>query len=337
MAKAIQLIGLFLIMSSLLQASPDSLLQEDHTQSTRLLHCHFEARNIKFIRADSYCDHLLAYDLSVNGQRLQVPFRVKLMAHLPTHADVYLANWLHYSDWNAPRAEHHYRTIQKQTLKTAEEQKMEYLLQSAVNAPTDAFMKGGTLVHGKEWSLLLGFSLTNTEGFQALSQEQQMLVASKLKQQLLPDLIQMAKSVQWFPEKRQDSTGQAKLVQKGSYYYKFESRDSVNIVSDMFIQWYFENNGKFRLLCNNYFGEYRLANNGQRKSGIINTSGHYKVIRDQNNLIIIARTEKGDSFVRQVEFGKKGTIGISKDFTGLAIQGRIEGQYSLFNGQMHRL
>ncbi|MCP4442152.1 MAG: hypothetical protein GY810_24845 [Aureispira sp.] len=303
------------------------------------LHCTFKSIPLIQDESKTYEEQNFIHKLALNKQEYPFPFKIYIKAQHPKTPYKHLADWLASTQWDVTSTKYSKFSIGvKKEFVNEQGHKVYFcVIQESVSGLIQS-KRVGVLIEGDGWSIAFATCLSNSEAYKELTDENKKLVNTNFNKVLVPNLVTMASTVDWKTAWSLDTKTSTSLKAKKKYRYNFESNRSFgdNIsFSERHLHWDFTSDNRFVMDSNRSFtasvGDFYTGIDGAFGSRGNSGKGSYKVISNGKEKILIAQFDDGRSTLHLLEFGKRGNYGSSKNYTGLAIDYQIEGQYFLSN------
>ena len=210
--------------------------------------------------------------------------------------------------------------------------------------------RAGFVVLGPGWSLFVGAAIGDSKLFWSSleTRAQRDALGAALTRAVLPRLHALARSVRWGEAPKLRPELVQRLRAKGSYSYRREFSGSTSadfsLSTTNTIRWTFakdgscafESSGSSHVLDTTPDARGRPAGSGLHgdERSVSKGKPRYQVIGQGGATYLLVRAPRGFARLHTIEFDKVGSFGASKDFKGLAIDGRIEGRY--YSGNDYR-
>jgi hypothetical protein len=277
-----------------------------------------------------------------------IPFRIRLHSGNPSNARRLLVHWLLATDWGIkPTKGSTYKVQTYNDFRCEGSLPITMVILQVNKGERPVDKRLGFLVHGRGWSVMIGVA-HDLAPYSYAKPEWEQQFAGELKLSLTRAYT-IASSVRLpvVALKPRPDVDQF-LAQKKEHRWRYEMTYSSGATStylEKYVNWTFFPDRSCTVERNSFLGSSSLAadpstgvptiggmstltyEKGKEPSG----KGHYMAFQWQNGLYLLVTPPSGLNSIHSLELQAKGSFGDSKDFVGVAIDGRIEGKYSTGN------
>ena len=277
-----------------------------------------------------------------------IPFRLRLHSGNPSNARRLLSHWLLATDWGikpTPGSTHAVLTYNDFHAEGSLPLTMIVLQVSKGETPVDKRL--GFLVHGRGWSVLIGvahdlspYSYSKPEWKEQFEAERKLSIT---RAYTIASSVRIPK-VDFKPRPDVDEF----LVQKRKHTWRYEMTYRSGATStylEKYVNWNFFPDRSCTVERNSFLGSSSLASDPS--TGVPTIGGTSTLTYEKGQgprgkelfmsfewkggLYLLVTPKTGLNSIHSLELEAKGSFGDSKDFVGVAIDGRIEGEYSTGN------
>lgn len=324
-------------------ATPKVRVMVDKAPKVSLFHAEYRCPSY-FTPEKSRDRHVKKYSMMVPvaGVPKPVPYsvHVALYAAFPENSKSILSNWLLGTDFDLTAGKNDKSKMNVLTDFKVGNQRYSVGSLQTIRKRQIISNRYGIMVYGPKWTLCLGGAMGEGRAIRSLSLEQKNAVFQTFVKKVVPTLFAVAQSVTWSKEKilvRADI--RAKLIEKKSYHYHYYSSSNITKSTiERYRYWTFrpdscDSKGNTVLFVAPDYGREGL-------SGVVSSQNFeragFRVLEWQKKSVLVVKRGRFFSSLHSVELNKSGEYGDDK-FSGLAIDGRIEGKYSSFDTGKTRL
>lgn len=282
-----------------------------------------------------------------------IPFRVRLHSGNPSNTRRLLEHWLLAADWGIkPTKGSSYEITKYADFRCEGSLPITMLILQVKKGEQLVDKRLGFLVHGRGWSFLIGvahdlspYSYAKPEWKESFDAERKL---SLIRAYTIASSVRLP-TVQFKPRPDVDQ----RLIEKKKHSWRYE----VNYISgatstylEKHVYWNFFPDRSCTIERNSFLGSSSLA--ADPSTGVPTIGGTSTLTYQKGQgpkgkslfmsfewgggLYLLLTPKSGLNSIHTLELAAKGSFGDSKDFVGMAIDGRIEGEYSTGNGHKFR-
>jgi len=320
------------------------------TTSGQLLQATYSIPHGISLDAQTTVSDVLWHRTVVFGEKASraIPFRLRLHSGNPSNARRLLTHWLLATDWGIkPTKGSTHAVLNYNDFRAQGSLPITMIVLQVSKGETPVDKRLGFLVHGQGWSVLIGvahdlgpYSYGKPEWKEKFEAERKLSLARAYN---IASSVKIPK-VSVKPRPDVDEF----LVQKRKHTWRYEMTYSSGATStylEKYVYWNFHSDRSCTIERNSFLGSSSLASDpstGVPTIGGTSTLTYQKGQGPQGKelfmsfewnqgLYLLVTPKTGLNTIHSLELQAKGSFGDSKDFVGVAIDGRIEGEYSTGN------
>ncbi len=302
------------------------------TQQDHILHLQYKVLN-QMKKVDENRANDIGYEYLAKDQKTKLIVRINLQSLIPSDGNESIARWLTAANFGQSnrKRESSWDLAETKDYQLPNGQLITFVGIREKYRGNYITTKVGYMVYGPSWSafIAVGIEYSDSKEYQYLEK--------LLFDEMMPLLESIAASVTWSSSPTMDQTSTQYLIKKKKYRYHYEylSTGEMTFSSEKNENWDFYSDGTCTYKSDSFSAAISTFTNmdgshaGNAASSLekgMQGDAWFRVIKHGGQSFIAVQFKNGYSTLNLVEIHKKGEISDQK-FTGLSINGKIEGNY----------